>query len=413
MAHRCSTVLETAWDNTVKQKQEFDSFCMGIQHKLPKTMNRTSGTRPWRSYYTIQDSLNDSYEELTKILRLRGESHRIFSFDPMIQYCGTDDDEPPNSVMNILKTEMVKCLDDKFWSSLTQWHWMATYLELTLKQLPFGNDKKYIDKQKAEIKKNLHILANDFPDNNPSTMTIFTTTCQASPAKKLIHLQHFICEQDSISNDVFPLTMDLSDRYCSSLTQNESSLIKSVGLIAISCYHMAKKLRYNPINFKENHKISLILNDYTDDDIFAGYRSYVTKRKPFRKARHSHVRLKFAREQQYWSDNDWKYVVFSDESHFEVLNRKNRSFVRYLRSEQDKPFNFRARVQGGGGCVSVWGCMTAEGIGSLVVYKGRVNGKKYIEMLNLSLPSFIKKRFKPGQKWYFMQDNAPVPHVQI
>ncbi|CAF4580801.1 unnamed protein product, partial [Didymodactylos carnosus] len=139
----------------------------------------------------------------------------------------------------------------------------------------------------------------------------------------------------------------------------------------------------------------------------ADYRTYVTKRKPFRKARHCHVRLKFAREHQYWSDNDWKCVAFSDESHFEVLNRKNRSFVRRLRSEQDKPFNVRARAQGGGGCVSVWGCMTAEGIGPLTVYKGRVNGKKYIDMLNLSLPSFIKKRFKPGQKWYFMQDNAP------
>ncbi|CAF1245583.1 unnamed protein product [Didymodactylos carnosus] len=138
----------------------------------------------------------------------------------------------------------------------------------------------------------------------------------------------------------------------------------------------------------------------------AGYRSYVTKRKPFRKARYRHVRLKFAREHQYWSDNDWKCVVFFDESHFEVLNRKNRSFVRRLRSEQDKPFNFRACVQGGGSCVSVWRCMTAEGIGTLVVDKGQVNGKKYIDMLILSLPSFIKKRFKPDQKWYFMQDNA-------
>ncbi|CAF0771923.1 unnamed protein product [Didymodactylos carnosus] len=77
-----------------------------------------------------------------------------------------------------------------------------------------------------------------------------------------------ICEQDSISNDVFPLTMNLFDRYCSSLTHNESSVIKSIELIALSCYQIAKKIRYTLISSKQNHKISLILNDYTDDEIF-------------------------------------------------------------------------------------------------------------------------------------------------
>ena len=44
---------------------------------------------------------------------------------------------------------------------------------------------------------------------------------------------------------------------------------------------------------------------------------------------------------------------------------KNRSFVRRLRSEADKPFSFRTRIQGGGGSVSVWGAITVEGVGSL------------------------------------------------
>ncbi|CAF1061451.1 unnamed protein product [Didymodactylos carnosus] len=99
--------------------------------------------------------------------------------------------------------------------------------------------------------------------------SLSVTNYSKSNIRKIIaNSIHGICEQDSISNDVFPLTMNLFDRYCSSLTQNESSLIKSVELIAISCYQIAKKLRYTPINFKENHKISLILNDYTDDEIF-------------------------------------------------------------------------------------------------------------------------------------------------
>lgn len=46
-------------------------------------------------------------------------------------------------------------------------------------------------------------------------------------------------------------------------------------------------------------------------------------------------------------------MIWSDEAHFEVLNRKNRVFVRRLKEEKDEPFNLIPRVQGGGGSVSV------------------------------------------------------------
>ena len=50
------------------------------------------------------------------------------------------------------------------------------------------------------------------------------------------------------------------------------------------------------------------------------------------------------------------------------LIEKNRSYVRRLPSESDKPFCFRPRVQGGGGSVSVWGAMTAKGVDPLVFF---------------------------------------------
>ncbi|CAF4163843.1 unnamed protein product, partial [Rotaria sordida] len=91
----------------------------------------------------------------------------------------------------------------------------------------------------------------------------------------------------------------------------------------------------------------------------------------------------------------------------EVFNRKNRSFVRRLPSEADQPFNFQPRVQGGGGSVSVWGVMTAKGVGPLVFYDGRMNGPNYIDVIKPQLLPYIKKNFNSNSSWYYVQDNAP------
>ena len=80
-----------------------------------------------------------------------------------------------------------------------------------------------------------------------------------------------------------------------------------------------------------------------------GYKNYVVKRKPS----HCSSRLLFAGNCFDWNFSDWKNVIFSDESHFEVVNRKNRSYIRRLPSESDKPFCFRPHVQGGDRSVSV------------------------------------------------------------
>lgn len=140
-----------------------------------------------------------------------------------------------------------------------------------------------------------------------------------------------------------------------------------------------------------------------------GYKSYTAKRKPLRKPSQIKQRLAFAREHQHWT-TEWNNVIWSDEAHFEVLNRKNGTLVRRLRSENNEPFNFVPRVQGGGGSVSVWGCMSGGARGSLVVYTGRVNGPAYVKIIQDALPDFIEGAFGHTNKdWVYMQDNAP-PH---
>ena len=97
MAHRCHTTLETAWKREEAKNSTFAMFNVavrdlrkyanqtnGIQDKLPKTLKGGSVTRPWRSYFTIHDSLNDSFEELNNMLRDRQEQYRLFNVDPLL-----------------------------------------------------------------------------------------------------------------------------------------------------------------------------------------------------------------------------------------------------------------------------------------------------------------------------------------
>ncbi|CAF1361809.1 unnamed protein product [Rotaria sp. Silwood1] len=212
-AHRTNTVLETAWENVKKINIEFKTFCTsvsdlrtycqqsgGIQFKLPKTLKRTSGTRPWRSYFLIHDSLHQSYEQLLILLRERGEQHRLIHINPQLLHeiskfmenfslifdslefsnrptlqnvipsyyrmheCCIIDRKQKNSIINLLKVEIAKELEDKYWTSTTQLHWIAAYLDPTFKELLFVTDEKFLSEQKKLIKDGIYILANDFKD---------------------------------------------------------------------------------------------------------------------------------------------------------------------------------------------------------------------------------------------------------
>ena len=69
MAHRSSTTLECAWEETSRLSTDFKHFIDavselrafisrsgGLQAKLPKTIKKNSGTRPWRSYHDVHES---------------------------------------------------------------------------------------------------------------------------------------------------------------------------------------------------------------------------------------------------------------------------------------------------------------------------------------------------------------------
>ena len=59
--------------------------------------------------------------------------------------------------------------------------------------------------------------------------------------------------------------------------------------------------------------------------------SYIAPRKPRITPAQQSTRVAWCYEHLSWSVNDWSNVVFMDESNYEILNRKNRIYIRRFR----------------------------------------------------------------------------------
>ena len=148
------------------------------------------------------------------------------SYYLMIEYC-TIDKKQKTSITNLLKAEIAKELDDKYLTSTTQLHWIATYLDPSFKELLFVSDKLYLAEQKKMIKHGIHILANDFKDanvltneslhkiNSPPKKKLKRILLQQCVAHEIQHLQlHFQqIHLPMILNKIFKFMKILSMKY--------------------------------------------------------------------------------------------------------------------------------------------------------------------------------------------------------
>ena len=50
-----------------------------------------------------------------------------------------------------LKLELRSSLDEKYFTSILQLHWIATYLDPSFKSFSFVGDRSYVEEQKKEI----------------------------------------------------------------------------------------------------------------------------------------------------------------------------------------------------------------------------------------------------------------------
>ena len=110
----------------------------------------------------------------------------------------------------------------------------------------------------------------------------------------------------------------------------------------------------------------------------------------------------------HWTVQQWKNVIFSDESAFLIQKAANQ--LRVIREKRKglHPSNVKPRFKTIGKKVHIWSCISKRGVGPLKVLTDTVTKFNYIDLLD----NVFLDHLEDLEKWYkhdfiFQQDNAP------
>ena len=128
------------------------------------------------------------------------------------------------------------------------------------------------------------------------------------------------------------------------ITDREKRLIK-LQQIRDDTLSLADLVRY------ARTKLNLSISSSTISRILREYNmvSFIAPRKPQITPKQRRRRVEWCYAHLNWSVEDWSRVIFSDESNYEVLNRKNRICIRRFRHDRTRFERSQKRFHRGGG----------------------------------------------------------------
>ncbi|RYH05215.1 hypothetical protein EON65_45310 [archaeon] len=104
-------------------------------------------------------------------------------------------------------------------------------------------------------------------------------------------------------------------------------------------------------------------------------------KKPLLTREHRRKRLEFARTHRDWTVEQWKQVIFSDET---VIPARPSDLHKLKWTKPTHGLNPKLvlpTVQGGGIAIMVWGCISQYGFHDLILLDGTVDGAGYVKVL--------------------------------
>ncbi|KAG1442595.1 hypothetical protein G6F56_011000 [Rhizopus delemar] len=122
-------------------------------------------------------------------------------------------------------------------------------------------------------------------------------------------------------------------------------------------------------------------------------------------------RLRWAMEHVNWTEDQWKSVIWSDESRFSLNG--NDADARVIRKVGER---YQARhiiptVKYGGGGVMIWACFWAGGFGPLAVIEESVNQDVYINILAETFHSWFKNLIDIEERDFIFQEDGASCHT--
>jgi transposase len=118
-------------------------------------------------------------------------------------------------------------------------------------------------------------------------------------------------------------------------------------------------------------------------------------------------RLLFAKKYQHWTEDDWRRVIFSDETKINRLGSdgKQYTWVQGKRPLQDH--NTNQKYKHGGGSPFLWGCITSHGQGFMCKIDGGLDAALYCEILGSDFLGTLNHYGLQRDNVVFQQDNDP------
>jgi hypothetical protein len=138
-----------------------------------------------------------------------------------------------------------------------------------------------------------------------------------------------------------------------------------------------------------------------------GMKAVVKTKRPFLTKKHRRERLDFAISHQDWTVEDWKTVVWSDETKINRMGSDGRIWVWKKAGEGLSDRLVKETKKFGGGSLMMWGCMLWEGVGYGCKIDGKMDGELYTKIMQDELQESLAYYGKDPSSVIFQQDNDP------
>jgi DDE superfamily endonuclease len=136
-------------------------------------------------------------------------------------------------------------------------------------------------------------------------------------------------------------------------------------------------------------------------------KAVVKKKVPLLSKKHRRDRLDFALAHQHWTVEDWKRVVWSDETKINRLGSDGRKWAWKKSGEGLNDRLVEGTLKFGGGSLMMWGCMLWKGVGFSCKIDGKMDGDLYVAILEDELQNSLEHYGKTTDDIIFQQDNDP------